>query len=78
MNLTTLDLAYCKIKKIENLENNKNLTELWMNWNQIEGAENLEYLKCLPGLEAVYLADNPVANMGEYKKILLDNLPKLN
>ena len=75
--LTTLDLAYCKITKIENLENNTELNELWLNWNNIDGVENLEYLKTMPELTAVYLADNPVAKVHNYKEILQENLKKL-
>lgn len=70
--LEILDLAYNRIKKIENLEKNNKLVDLWMNNNLIESLKDIEHLNHLPLLNTVYLCRNPVASDPLYRKRIIE------
>jgi len=70
--LEMLDLAVNKLSQFEMLDHlSGTLKELWLNWNNFEDTQqNRDYLSIFKKLETIYLADNPVANVDNYQKML--------
>jgi hypothetical protein len=55
-----------------------NLKELWLNWNLIADTEqNRDYLRVFKVMEVLYLADNPVANVDDYERMIRERIPGL-
>lgn len=63
---TLLDFSYCK-----------NLQELYIRKNCITDLNEVIYLKDLPRLKSLWLADNPCAECDHYRMTVLRTLPNL-
>ncbi len=60
------------------MDQNPELTELWLNQNQIENPEDVEYLSRLTKLKTIYLADNAlVKQIPNYLDTLKSIVPSL-
>ena len=76
--LKILDLAYNKVQQIDGLDNNMELTDLWINQNPIKEWSSVEYLKCLPNLDTIYLIHCQVASDKKYVEWIIENMPQVN
>lgn len=63
---TLADFAHCK-----------NLQELYIRKNSIQDLNEVLYLKDLPRLKSLWLADNPCAENEQYRLTVLRHLPNL-
>ena len=70
-------LSVNKISTLKDLQNCKNLTELYVRNNTISDLDEVFYLKSLPNLKVLWLADNACAQNEHYRLTVLRNLPNL-
>ena len=66
-----------EITTLKDFEDCVNLQELYIRNNKIEHLYEICYLKDLPNLRILWLADNPCANVENYRMTVLRNLPNL-
>lgn len=78
-----LDLSFNKIVKLDDLSGLKNLEKLKLEGNQISSIKQVYILKKLPNLKYLSLKSqslddaNPVCNIDEYRKLMIENFPQL-
>ncbi|XP_067948693.1 cilia- and flagella-associated protein 410-like [Watersipora subatra] len=77
VNVEIVGLSVNDITTLEPFQNCKNLQELYIRKNKIADLNEICYLKKLPKLRALWLADNPCATGSLYRMTVLKNLPNL-
>jgi hypothetical protein len=76
-NAETLALSVNKISSLAPFESCRHLQQLLLRGNQISSFDELDYLQNLPYLTTLSLIDNPIAQMPNYRDIVLRKLPRL-
>lgn len=80
-NLETCALSVNEIDSFEPFSHCKHLQELFLRKNKIAEFQQLKYLMELPNLKVLWLSDNPITNLDDYRLFtiaLLPNLTKLD
>ncbi|KAL7554196.1 hypothetical protein ACHAWF_018627 [Thalassiosira exigua] len=75
--LNTLDLSRNRLTDASPFGHLTSLADLWISGNDIKTFEDVEPLRNLTELDAVYLEYNPVASEFEYRKRLAETIPSL-
>jgi cilla- and flagella-associated protein len=75
--LEVLSLSVNKISSLEALKHCPLLSELYIRRNNIDQLDELNHLADLPNLKTLWLDENPVANLRNYRKKVLKKLPQL-
>ncbi|KAF6019857.1 C21orf2 [Bugula neritina] len=78
VNVEVVSLSVNDITSLEDFQNCRNLQELYIRKNKISNLNEIYYLKKLPKLRTLWLADNPCATGTLYRMTVLKNLPNLN
>ncbi|OHT11942.1 Protein C21orf2 like protein [Tritrichomonas foetus] len=76
-NLEIISLPVNQISHLSSFQNCWNLRELFLRQNNISDFNELKYLSNLPYLKNLSLSENPIADMPNYRKIVLQTLPHL-
>lgn len=76
-NLTVISLSVNKLKSLEDFSHCPNLKELYLRKNLINNIQELNHLTNLPYLDTLWLEENPIAGMNNYRKAVLSILPNL-
>ncbi|XP_052805230.1 cilia- and flagella-associated protein 410-like [Mya arenaria] len=76
-NLEVCSVSVNEITTLQDFEDCVNLQELYIRNNKIEHLHEICYLKKCEKLRILWLADNPCANVDNYRKTVLRNLPNL-
>lgn len=77
VNLEVLNLSVNNITTLKPLSYCPRLKEIYIRKNQIRLFEEIGYLKNLPQLTVLWISDNPIADLPEYRQTVLRNLPGL-
>jgi len=77
LKLNTLDLATNRIARIPELGHLTDLEEFWFNDNKVADWKEVEKLRALPKLTAVYMEHNPICKETGYRRKMQLTLPKL-
>jgi hypothetical protein len=77
INAETLALSVNKITSLAPFESCRHLQQLLLRGNQISSFDELDHLQNLPCLTTLSLIDNPIAQMPNYRDIVLRKLPRL-
>jgi hypothetical protein len=77
INAETLAFPVNKISTLAPFESCRHLQQLLLRSNQISNFNELDYLQNLPSLTTLSLIDNPIAQMSNYRDIVLRKLPRL-
>ncbi|XP_062573207.1 cilia- and flagella-associated protein 410-like [Saccostrea cucullata] len=76
-NLEVCSVSVNSITTLADFARCKQLTELYIRKNKIENLAEIYYLKNLPRLRNLWLADNPCADRKNYRQTVLRTLPSL-
>lgn len=76
-NLEVCSLSVNKIQSLRPFASCSRLRELYLRKNSIRNLEEIDHLAQLPELKVLWLADNPVAELPQYKNYVLGKLPGL-
>ncbi|XP_043188799.1 dynein axonemal assembly factor 11-like isoform X8 [Amphibalanus amphitrite] len=76
-NIEVLALSVNNISTLADFQHCQNLSELYIRQNNIQDLNEVVYLKELPKLKALWLADNPCAKREGYRLAILRALPHL-
>ena len=76
-NLEILSLSLNNISNISPLQKCKNLRELYLRKNKISSLSQIDYLKNLKNLRILWLDENPISNLNNYKNYVLNILPQI-
>lgn len=76
-NVEVLALSVNQIKTLSHFQNCARLQELYVRKNNINDLREVCYLKHLPSLQNLWLADNPCAEVEGYRHTVLRTLPNL-
>jgi Leucine-rich repeat (LRR) protein len=75
--LEVLSLSVNEISSLEPFSACKNLVELYLRKNAIEDINQIMYLTELRNLRILWLSDNPIAHLPEYRLLVIGLLPWL-
>lgn len=75
--LNTIDMCRNRLTDTSPFGHLTSLTDLWISGNDIKTYDDIEHLRGLTQLDAVYLEYNPVASEFEYRKKLAELAPSL-
>jgi len=78
INLQVLNLSANNITSLKDISYCPRLKELYLRRNLLGSVDEIKYLKNLPNLSVLWLADNPCAEEPNYREIVIQNLPHLN
>lgn len=76
-NVEILSLSLNKITTLKPFAQNLKLKELYLRKNEIDNLADIEFLRGLPDLTVLWLADNPIAQHPSYRLYVLQQLPNL-
>ncbi|XP_077982935.1 cilia- and flagella-associated protein 410-like [Glandiceps talaboti] len=76
-NVEVISLSVNSITTLEDFSHCANLTELYVRKNNVENLSDIHFLKKLPKLRVLWLADNPCASQHKYRMTVLKMLPNL-
>ncbi|KAK7084768.1 hypothetical protein SK128_003621 [Halocaridina rubra] len=76
-NVEVLSLSVNNIKTLADFQHCPHLQELYIRKNSITDINEVLYLRNLPKLKSLWLADNPCANFEQYRQTVLRALPHL-
>ena len=76
-NLEIVSLSLNNISNISPLKKCIKLRELYLRKNKICSLSQIDYLKNLKDLRILWLDENPISNLENYKEYILKNLPQL-
>ena len=75
--LEILSLSLNNISKLSPITKCVNLRELYLRKNNISSLSQIDYLKNLYNLRILWLDENPISNLENYKDYIVNNLPQL-
>ena len=75
--LEILSLSLNNISKLSPLTKCVNLRELYLRKNNISSLSQIDYLKNLYNLRILWLDENPISNLENYKEYILKTLPQV-
>ena len=75
--LEVVSLSVNKIKNIEVFQKLENLKELYLRQNLIDNFDQIKYLEKCHNLSILALKDNPITQLPDYKKKIIEILPQL-
>ncbi|CAD7971656.1 unnamed protein product [Amoebophrya sp. A120] len=78
--LPALEVCSLSVNKIHSLRpfaKCVHLRELYLRKNDVKSLEEIQFLEKLPELRVLWLADNPIAEIPDYKDYVLSRLPNL-
>ena len=76
-NIEILSLSLNKISSLKPLKNCLHLKELYLRKNNISNLSEINYLTNLKNLKILWLEENPISNLPNYKIYILNKLPQL-
>ncbi|KAI8920109.1 hypothetical protein DFJ77DRAFT_227397 [Powellomyces hirtus] len=76
-NLEVLSLAINSLSSLRPFQNLNKLTELYLRRNDIRNPQELHYLRNLSNLRVLWLNENPIATIPEYRLTIIKMLPNL-
>ena len=76
-NLESAAFSINKINSLKSFINCKNLKELFIRKNNISSLIDIKYLIPLKKLKILWLTDNPITNIKDYRKKIIYLLPQL-
>lgn len=76
-NIETIALSVNEIKTLAPFQSCRHLRELFLRRNKIPSLSEIKYLTDLPALQTLWLADNPITQEQNYRKIVIAMLPHL-
>ena len=76
-NIEILSLSLNKISSLKPLKNCLHLKELYLRKNNISNLNEINYLTNLKNLKILWLKENPISNLPNYKIYILSKLPQL-
>lgn len=77
-NLEIVTLSNNNVSSLKDFADLKNLKELYLRKNSISQLEELSYLKNCKDLKILWLEDNPICEIEDYRKKVVRLLPQLN
>lgn len=77
INLEQCSLSKNHISSLKCFSNCRNLQKLFLRENDIHSFEELGYLAHLNNLHTLWLADNPIANVSNYRQRVFQMLPQI-
>lgn len=76
-NLKVVSLTDNMVSCLKPLQHCTRLEELYLRKNKVEGFDELGYLTGLPYLKVLWIAENPVASLPNYREQVVRRLPRL-
>ena len=76
-NVRIISLSLNKIASLKPFENLENLEELYLRKNEIKDINEINYLKNCKNLKILWLEENPICNVENYRKKVIETLPFL-
>lgn len=77
INLEVLNLSVNDVHSLQDLSHCPRMKEVYLRRNKIHDLEEIKFLKNLPNLQILWLADNPCTQNENYKHTIIRNLPNL-
>lgn len=77
INLEVLNLSVNDVHSLQDLSHCPRIKEIYLRRNKIHDLEEIKFLKNLPNLHILWLADNPCTQNENYKYTVIRNLPNL-
>ena len=77
VNIEILSLSLNKISSLKPFKNCLHLKELYLRKNNISNLNEINYLTNLKNLKILWLKENPISNLPNYKIYILNKLPQL-
>eukprot|EP00111_Clytia_hemisphaerica_P001292 TCONS_00003696-protein len=78
VNLEVLNLSVNNVYTLQNLSHCPRIKEIYLRKNKISDLKEIKFLRNLPNLQVLWIADNPCSETNEtYRYTVLKNLPNL-
>ena len=77
INLEVLNLSVNDVHSLKDLSHCPRIKEVYLRRNKIHNLEEIKFLKNLPNLQVLWLADNPCTQSESYRHTVIHNLPNL-